>query len=57
MSPDILFVEILKGVILGVATWAALKVEINTAKITATVAKDSADKAHERIDNLLEKGH
>lgn len=48
--------EILKGIILGVATWAALKVEIANASIIAKAAKESADEAHKRIDIHLEKG-
>lgn len=57
MTDATFITEILKGIIFGVATWAALKVEIATAKITAENAKQSADEAHNRIDNHLEKGH
>lgn len=57
MNVDSLLIEIVKGIILGAATWAALKVEISNAHITAKFAKDSADEAHKRLDNHLEKGH
>lgn len=50
-------VELFKAVLVALATWAALKVEIATARITAANAKESADEAHKRLDNHLEKGH
>jgi hypothetical protein len=52
-----LLLELFKAVLVALATWAALKVEIASARITAENAKDSADEAHKRIDKHLEKGH
>lgn len=49
--------ELFKAVLLALATWAALKVEIATARITAESAKESADEAHRRIDQHLQKGN
>lgn len=51
------FIELFKAVIVALATWAALKVEIATARMKADHAKESADEAHKRLDNHLEKGH
>lgn len=57
MNESIFLVEIIKAVFVALATWAALKIEIAAAKITASNAKESADEAHKRLDNHLEKGH
>jgi hypothetical protein len=57
MSDTLFLTEIIKAVFVALATWAALKIEIAAAKITAHNAKESADEAHKRLDNHLEKGH
>lgn len=57
MNEQMFLIEILKGIFVALATWTALKVEIASARITASHAKESADEAHKRLDNHLEKGH
>jgi hypothetical protein len=57
MNEQLFLTEIIKAVFVALATWAALKIEIAAAKITAHNAKESADEAHKRLDNHLEKGH
>lgn len=55
-SESLLF-ELFKAVLVALATWAALKVEIATARIIAANAKESADEAHKRIDIHLQRDH
>lgn len=57
MNEGLFLTEIIKAVFVALATWSALKIEIAAAKITASNAKESADEAHKRLDNHLEKGH
>lgn len=55
MNDPTFLVEIFRAVIVALATWAALKVEIASARLMAEAAKKSADDAHTRIDNHLQK--
>lgn len=52
-----LILELFRAVLVALATWAALKVEIAAARITAANAKESADEAHKRIDIHLQEKH
>ncbi len=57
MNESVFLIEIFKAVAVALATWAALKVEIASARMKADHAKESADEAHKRLDIHLEKGH
>lgn len=37
--------------------YAAIRADLRANHVIAVAAKDSADKAHLRLDNHLEKGH
>jgi hypothetical protein len=53
-ASETFLLEVFKAVLVALATWAALKVEIAAARIMANAAKQSADEAHKRIDIHLE---
>ena len=55
MTPDFLL-QLALAVCGGFGAYAAIRSDLATLHERATVAKDTADKAHERIDQLF-KGH
>ena len=54
MNWDQLFMSALPVLGAGVAVYAAIKSDLAAMHERATIALASADKAHDRIDNLLQ---